>query len=248
MTTFEKYKQQRDEFLRDEQNRYLGADLTLNAKEERVNVILMRAKREEIDTGFTDPLNYAPARHLFEMLDTIKSSKVFKVIRLMPKGAVLHAHDTALLSTDKIVKLTYRDNLWVCGDIFTTVPKFRFSLEKPGAENGVAWVTIKSLREKHGAETFDKELRKLFTLYTKHPERDYSDIDAVWAKFMQLFGSLDPIVMNDEVWQEYYYESLEEFLDDNVQYLEFRGLLPPVSFELVFKPSPDLPSTHPYPT
>lgn len=228
--SFDEFKKLRVEFLRDEQNRYLGADLTLTEKEERVNEILMREKRREIEHGIKDPATFAPSRHVFEVLDTIKQSKVFQIIRQMPKGAVLHAHDTALLSTDKIVKLTYRDNLWVNGDIFSTIAKFKFSEERPLAEDGQEWNRIKSLRQKYGADKFDTALRKLFTLFTKNPDQDYSDIDAVWARFMQLFGAFDPIVLNDEVWVEYYYESLKEFLDDNVQYLEFRGLLPPVRF------------------
>lgn len=229
-TSYAEYQQQRDEFLRTEQSRYLGADLSLSDREERVNDILMLAKREEIDSGFARPASYSSSRHIFEVLDAVKQSKVFLLIRKMPKGAVLHAHDTALLSTDKIVKLTYRDNLWVCGDIFTLVPKFQFNLEKPTAVDGVEWERIGSLRQIHGADRFDAALRKLFTLFTKRPETAYRDIDAVWARFMELFGTFDPIVLNNEVWVEYYAESLKEFLEDNVQYVEFRGLLPPVRF------------------
>lgn len=228
-TVYEDYKREREEFLRTEEARYLGADVVLTKQEELVNSILMRAKRKEIEQGFSNPASYAPSRHFFEVLDTVKQSKVFQIIRQMPKGGVLHAHDTALLSTDKIVKLTYRDNLWVLGDIFKSTPKFQFASRQPDSVNGIEWMLIGSLRQSHGAEKFDAKLRKLFTLYTEHPETTYRDIDSVWTRFMELFGTFDPIVLNDDFWIDYYYESLKEFQEDNVQYLEFRGLLPPVS-------------------
>uniref|UniRef100_A0A336LUY4 Adenosine deaminase n=1 Tax=Culicoides sonorensis TaxID=179676 RepID=A0A336LUY4_CULSO len=218
---------QREAILNEESTRYLGSDLVLNAKENEVNKILMKNKSDEISKGFKDPASFAPAKHFFDALDDIKASKVFQILKKMPKGGVLHCHDTALLSTDKIVEFTYRDNLWVCGDIFKTVPRFIFSKDKPPKVEGQNdWIKVSKERLQYGANDYDKAMRNLFTLYSDDAVEKYRDINAMWSKFMELFAALDPIVGYVEVWKDYYYETLKEFYNDGVTYLEFRGLLP----------------------
>lgn len=227
--SYKEYLNQRKEFLEEESIRYLGSDLKLNNSEEKVNQLLMSAKTKEIESAFKEPGTFPAGRHMFEVFNTVKDSKVYQIISNMPKGGVLHAHDTALLSTDKIVKFTYRDNLWICGDVFNSVPQFIFAYEKPKPLNGVEWISVAKERLQYKAEKYDKALRNLFTLYTEDAVTKYRDINVVWAKFMDLFAALDPIVCFVEVWKDYYYQALEEFYVDGVMYLEFRGILPEVS-------------------
>lgn len=224
--SYESFVSQRDSILNEEARRYLGSDIVLSTKEETVNGILSREKRKEMENGFADPGSFPPAKHFFDALDDFKASKVFKIISLMPKGGVLHCHDTALLSTDKIVQFTYRDNLWVCGNLFKGVPRFLFANEKPAAIEGQEWVKVADERAQHGAKRYDAAMRSLFTLYAEDAVQKYRDINAMWSKFMELFAALDPIVGFVEVWKDYYYETLKEFYNDGVQYLEFRGILP----------------------
>ncbi|XP_063702223.1 adenosine deaminase AGSA-like [Culicoides brevitarsis] len=221
--SYENFVAERESILAEEAKRYLGSDLELSPKEKVVNEILKREKNLELVKGFADPGSFAPAKHFFDALDDVKASKVFKILRKMPKFGVLHCHDTALLSTDKIVAFTYRANLWICGDLFTSVPRFLFSREKPADGS---WVKVADEREKFGATRYDAAMRSLFTLYAPDAVQKYRDINAMWSKFMELFAALDPIVGYVEIWKDYYYETLKEFYEDGVQYLEFRGLLP----------------------
>lgn len=223
---YKDFVSQREAILSEETQRYLGSDLVLSKKEESVNVILSREKGKEISKGFKEPGSFPPAKHFFDALDDIKASKVFQIITHMPKGGALHGHDTALLSTDKIVQFTYRDNLWVCGDLFKTVPRFVFAKDKPKAVEGQEWVKVSKERLQYGTKSYDAALRSLFTLYSEDAVEKYRDINAMWTKFMELFAALDPIVCFVDVWKDYYYEALKEFYNDGVQYLEFRGILP----------------------
>lgn len=219
------YDSLRQTFLMEQFNRSLGAGLTLSPLEQKANDVIMRYKQNELDEGFLNPEDFAPTHHIFEVLGKINSSKVFQLIRLMPKGGVLHAHDTALLSTDKLIKFTYLPHLWMAGDIRSTeVPKFIFS-DKPPTD-GNSWVLVADVRKND--KNFDEHLRKLFSLYTPDPFHDYRDINVVWKKFQSLFGAIGPIVTYDVVWRKYYYQALKEFLEDGVFYLEFRGVLPMV--------------------
>lgn len=224
------YDALRKDFFRDQEHRYLGAELTLSPQEERVNQIIMNLKRKELDFGFANPGNFSGAVHIFNSLDRISKSKLFNVLKKMPKGGVLHAHDTALLSTKNIIEFTYRENLWILGDIENTenLPQFLFSLQKPSAVNGLEWVSVTDIRLALSSEVFDQKLQTLLNLYTPDVTNEHHDINYVWRRFKSIFSVLGGIVCYDQVWKAYYYQALQEFLDDGVQYLEFRGLLPAV--------------------
>lgn len=223
------YDALRKSFFRDQQKRYLGAELTLSPQEERVNEIIMNLKKAELDLGFVNPGNFSGAVHIFDSLDRINNSKLFNLIKKMPKGGVLHAHDTALLSTKKIIEFTYRENLWILGELDPKhPPRFLFALQKPPIENGAEWSSVADIRLSLGPEVFDEKLQILLSLYSNDATIEHRDINYVWHRFKSIFGVLGGIVCYDEVWKAYYYQALQEFLDDGVQYLEFRGLLPEV--------------------
>ncbi|XP_052872863.1 adenosine deaminase AGSA-like [Anopheles cruzii] len=227
--THEEFSRQRQEFLSREQGRGLGADLVLSASEQLLNRYVMDLKRQELAKGVENPYELVSGRHFFEMLERINASTLFKLIKWLPKGGILHAHDTAIGSTELIVRATYREHLWQCGNVVDRtdsdpLPSFKFASTKPSGE----WHSVADERKQSGDEAYDQAIRKMFTLFTADPLNAYRDINDVWRKFMALFIAFEPMVTYRPVWEEYFYGSLEELLEDNVTYLEFRGLLPPV--------------------
>ncbi|XP_062550346.1 adenosine deaminase 2-like [Armigeres subalbatus] len=223
--TYEEYKRQRKSFLQAEEHLFLGANVTLNDNEQLVNKFVMQLKLEELREGFNDSYNFLPARHFFEVLDRFGQSKLFKIIRRLPKGGVLHAHDTALGSTDLIVNATYRENLWQKGEFGKADgPSYKFSREKPGDD----WSLVSEIRKWMTDEVYDAKVEELFSLYNADPLNAYKSLDDVWSKFQNLFRCLDPLITFEPVWRQYYHDSLQQFYDDQVQYLEFRGVLPDV--------------------
>lgn len=85
---------------------------------------------------------------------------------------------------------------------------------------------MREIREEIGDDSYDKKVRRLFTLIVDDPVVRYTDINNVWHKFMEIFMVFGSIVTYTEVWKDYYRQSLQEHYDDGVQYLEFRGVLP----------------------
>ncbi|XP_058123325.1 adenosine deaminase 2-A-like [Anopheles ziemanni] len=224
--TPEVYHRERAAMLLNEANEGLGGDIQLTANETLVNRYLMELKRAELTLGFENPYEFLPARHLFEVLDKINSSLLFHLIRKMPKGGVLHAHDTALASTEVIVKETYRDNLWQRGTISDGTVEFLFSRSRPASDGLGDWMEVKDRRSIDGAERYDESIRRYFSLYEEDPLKVYKSINDVWSRFTKMFFALDPIVTYRPVWESYFRAALQEFYDDNVMYLEFRGVLP----------------------
>lgn len=202
----------------------------LTSHEQRANAIVMAAKQVELDAGYLNPHMFAPSRHFFDVMDQIRASKLFKILRRMPKGAILHAHDTALASTDFLVSLTYREHLWQCNDTFKgEIVSLRFARDPPAADSEhFTWTRVADERTRLGQVNYDAHIRSLFSLRTDNPREAYRDINDVWEKFMGIFFLVEPLVTYVPVWRDYYRQSLLEAFEDNVQYLEFRGLLPDV--------------------
>lgn len=224
--SFDEYKVSRSMFFQDENSRALGSKLKLNERELLANEIFQLVKKRDMDNGFADPRKFAPAKHIFKALDEIKKSDMFYLLKAMPKGGVLHAHDTALTSTDYVVSLTYLPNLWICSSPDSNDVAFKFARTQPEPTDGLEWTLVADQRAKRGADDYDAEIRKLFTLYTPNPEIEYKDINHVWECFIGIFIKITPLLTYVPVWKAYYKQALKEFYEDGVQYLEFRGTLP----------------------
>lgn len=224
------YKTLRSAFFRYEESRTLGHELELTSREIKANETIMAAKLHEYSEGLTTPHLFKPSQHFFDVLQAIQDTDLFQLLKKMPKGAVLHAHDTALCSTKAILKLTYYDNLYACqqdGDLAITA--LRFAKQAPEALAGCQWSLLSELRAKYTASKVDEYLEERLTLY---PTKKFEDNNAAWSTFMTIFELLDGLVMYAPVWADYYYSALEEFYEDGVLYLEFRSLVPVVSRDL----------------
>lgn len=238
--TLDDYFRDRSDLLNAEVDSSFGADIKLTDNEELANIIIMQAKEDELQAGFLQPLQFNPARHIFEVLDAIKQSKLFKIIQKMPKGGILHAHDSALCSADYVLSLTYQPFLWQLASSKTNeIEEFRFSRQHPAIANTnesntndehLQWRPVQEVRNEMGAANYDERIRKLFTLFDKsiNPRIQFPDINAVWKRFMGLFKIVGSIVTFAPVWKDYYKRALDEMQRDGVDYLEFRGVLPQV--------------------
>lgn len=234
------YYRLRQELIDNEFESSFGNDIELNSKEQLANKIIIEAKEDEYKNVVNAPSSFTPSHHIFETFERVKSSKLFQIIEKMPKGGILHAHDTALCSTDYVVSLTYKSNLWQysCYNA-TNIEKFLFALNQPDnieKKTYCSWRLVKDVRREIGAAKYDAYVRTLFTLYDKNvnPKTQFSDINDVWSKFLGIFQRVTPILTYATIWKEYYKQALKEMLNDGVQYLEFRSTLPPVTVFFFF--------------
>ena len=67
------------------------------------------------------------------------------------------------------------------------------------------------------------------TLVTDNPEEDNGTQAEIWRKFYSSFKATYGLIFNTETFGAYYYEALREHHADNVQYVETRSELGPVS-------------------
>ncbi|XP_017863454.1 PREDICTED: adenosine deaminase CECR1 [Drosophila arizonae] len=209
-----------------ERSSCLGSSLELTAQELAANRVLKRIKCKELETGFQNPSQFTPGHHIYDVLQKVKRSPLFRLLQDMPKGGLLHAHDTALCSTDFLIDLTYRENLWICtANEGCQAIAFRFSQSEPvlKAVADCRWQPMSEYRDQHGELKVRNYLRKRFTMY---PFTNFVSTNEAWRKFMSIFTLLDGLLLHAPVWADYYYNALREMHADGVQYLELRSLIP----------------------
>lgn len=86
------------------------------------------------------------------------------------------------------------------------------------------WQLLSALRSSNSS--FDSFLTSKLTLVVNNPELSYPNLNSVWQAFMDIFETVAGLLGYKDVWQEYLYQVLKELYEDNVRYLEFRGILP----------------------
>lgn len=217
-----KYDADRHTLLSQEAELFLGSGVKLTEDEAKANDILMHWKNKEVDEAFANPEHYNFSKHFFAYRNDVSRSKVYQIIKKMPKGAALHVHASMMLDVDSLLRLTYEDHLYACygdGDL-----QLRFADTVPAQLCPFEWNLLSDLRNASGdVAAFDTELRKHLTLYTDDEDFQNSDINTTWERFEKVYITVAGILKYRPVREKFIYESLKNFYDDNVMYVEIRS-------------------------
>ncbi|CAH0595109.1 unnamed protein product [Chrysodeixis includens] len=216
------YHNERRALLDEETLTAVGGKQKLNDEETLANEILMKWKTDELNASYLNPQHFNFSKHYFSYKKDIEKSKVYQIIRSMPKGSVLHVHSSLMLHPDILVKLTYEEYLYAC---YTNDNiKLQFSKAVPERPCGNKWALVSDLRNSSGdPDVFDAHLRDYFTLYRADGEDyDFVDINTVWERFNKVYYAIKSLISYRPVREKYWYETLKQFYNDNVMYIEIR--------------------------
>lgn len=210
-----------------------GGTLQLTTKECIVDNILKTLKQKEIDEGYMNNSNYAASLHFFKAKKLIEASPIFEIIKMMPKGAALHIHNSASVSVDWIIKnLTYRPETEICtqsnGLIMFTVGYHEKCSDKPKK-------IVEERKAKLNTTEYDTWLEYQINLFDPNPEVTYPDGNTVWSEFQGMFETVKHLLSYLPFYKEHTYRMLEEFYNDGIYYTEIRTSLGDVSLLSVYK-------------
>jgi adenosine deaminase CECR1 len=105
----------RNNIIEAEESIRTGGNIYLNPKEQEADDILIKMKQKAIQRGIVDSRNFAPSMHFFHAKPLIDKDPIFDIIQKVPKGGVLHLHNSAGVSSEWVIKnMTYRDDMKLC--------------------------------------------------------------------------------------------------------------------------------------
>jgi adenosine deaminase CECR1 len=98
-----------------EQNSYaFDTNVTLNADEKAANDILHAIYMDDFKRWSAEGLETPPSHNFFRARSLIDRTRIFALLKKMPKGALLHAHNTALGNFSYLIeKVTYMPNCYI---------------------------------------------------------------------------------------------------------------------------------------
>lgn len=218
------YLRQRNAILKNERVFFAGGKLNLSDKELAVNELILKEKKTELSQAHGNVSEFLPSQHFFQARAEIDKSKVFSIIKKIPKGASLHTHLTAAVSVDFIVQnITYMENIYGC--FLNGIFKLRF-LQSADENDNCEWKELKKYREED--PNFDEWLKKQLSLEVEDPSKVYPNIDVVWQRFKRIFSTAYDMICYKPVFKVYIYQLLKELYVDNVMYTELRGTFMPL--------------------
>ncbi|XP_049303367.1 adenosine deaminase 2 [Bactrocera dorsalis] len=200
-----------------------GGRIHLNDKEDRVNDIFMRYKLDELGAGFYDSDVNAAGLHFFKAKRLVEKSKVLRFLKRMPKGATLHLHHSASVSSEWMVRnISYMPGMLRCtNNLGVNVLSFRRTPRDHGCVTQYVRVSDERFRSVSPV-AYDRSFEKLINLYTPTPETDYPTIKHVWRKFQNMFSTINDVLRYLPAFRAYTWRMLEELYEDNVMYAEVR--------------------------
>ena len=211
------YHSARERLVRNEQARRLSAALVLSPDEEAASRRLAGLRRAEEERVAA----YFPPAHSF-LLDRTKrvidESPLLEVMRRMPKGGILHLHGAAGGDFRWLVShATYRPDCYVfLGEAGPVVRgTLRFFPQPPEGD----WRAVVALRSAApDPRAFDEELYRSITLGEE--DRESPDI---WQEFGNCFRRAWGLFDDEGIRNGHWARMLDRLIDENVQYVEFRG-------------------------
>lgn len=221
------YEKERNDLIHDDQHLMTGSQKQLGVSERRVDAHLKQLKRSEFDAGLANLSNYAPSMHFFAARPLIEQSAVFRMLRRMPKGAMLHGHTTALVSAAWIVQnLTYRTDVLRCE---TADRQLRLTFRQLRQHRCVRVVDDRAAAP--SAHEYDAQLQQRLTLIVEQPQLVYPDTFVVWKAFGKLFKIVKDLSTYEHTFRLWYWRLMQELHDDRLMYAEVR-----TGFSLVCMP------------
>lgn len=212
-----RYWHERLLLLESEQKSSVGGSLVLDKRERFLNSKLLALKRSEYER---EP--FVAAQHFGVARDHIKHSPIFRIIRDMPKGAILHLHDLSALSVEKTVQnITYMDHLYLCNKTKPIRLEF-FSVP----DSSCQWRLVSEMRAELGARLVDRWLEQQLSLYSSQKPDVYPSLHSVWSQFGSVMQLMLGMLVYDRAWKRYIQLAVDELVDDNISYLEIRTVLP----------------------
>src|SRR5262245_36589046 len=194
------------------------ADVQLNAEELRVDKKLLGLRRA-LTARYEKDKRFPPSEPFYAVKKEIEQTELFRFLRGMPKGGVLHLHTSSTAPASWLIKHGIREpNCYVCwpddkgGALKGQIGFFREDKVPAG---------YRAVSELVAADAaFPDKLQALLTINADDAARTNLEI---WTKFNNIFQRISGFGTYQPVFARYYEAAFRTLLADNVFYVELRA-------------------------
>lgn len=187
-------------------------------------------------------INYHPGMVYRLGQERIETTKLWEIVKRMPKGALLHAHFDAMVDVDWLVdQALATKGMVMLAEQSMSSPEarragsFRFKYSNQSLSDATS-VWDKSYPAKQlvplqqmaktfpdgGLDGFKAWLRERSTITLEESLESHLGQDHIWAKFTSCFPILNSILSYEPIFRASVQRILRELMDDGIRWVDFR--------------------------
>ncbi|XP_002068999.2 adenosine deaminase 2 [Drosophila willistoni] len=224
-TPEERFARRHLAYVSREERQRLGGRVRLSPLEEKANFHLMNDLKMD-NQSQQIWRNYEPHSHLLNIYN-ISETKLYSLLRTMPKGGLLHVHDSGMLNTKLLVELIERDDLWTCVGMDNSFEDFRFSLKFPSqigpqSDYKCTWMLMSQLKQRDNQTVIEEQLKSSLSMNV----HSFTNSTHLARHLRRAHRLVYGLITFRPVWRNFLFNMLEDFYADGVSYVELRSSLP----------------------
>ncbi|KAF2483272.1 hypothetical protein BDY17DRAFT_297134 [Neohortaea acidophila] len=176
--------------------------------------------------------------------DRMESSKLWRIVRKMPKGALLHCHMSATGALDTLIDDALRTDgmcIWSTAPLSSPLAlqtnQFMFrhcSTVQSGGTVSIwsdsytpeALVSLQDAADsfpENGRDGFKAWVMSRVTITTERSIRHHDGLDDIWTRFRTCFPIADSLVRYEPLFRKYVWRILTQLNEDGVRWVDIRS-------------------------
>jgi len=199
----------------------------LNASETNVDRLMDQVRSLET-SNFNRLGQFPPAQMFFHVRPAIEGSRLFPIFQRLPKGGLLHVHESSSGRSDFVItNIARRADCYIGWSTQPGGPRrgrLKFTNAPPaddGGLNGYFPFSILEARLRSQGVVLTDELRHLYML----DETDLQE-DKVWAAFGTWWSLLPDLMRHRPVLRDFLRDAFQTFHEDGISHVELRVMVP----------------------
>lgn len=174
--------------------------------------------------------------------ERMEKSKLWQIVRRMPKGALLHCHSVAMVDMDWLIAtVCTADGMYIKAPapLHTTEAlektpfTFQYSKRVLHSADVLIWsesyesdaltpVKVAAEAFKGGQEAFAKWLRSRLTVTAEESLKHHHGVNEIWRKFTSIFPILHSLLRYEWTFREFIRRMIRQLHDDGVRWVDIR--------------------------
>jgi adenosine deaminase CECR1 len=197
--------------------------------------------KEYEDSLLTKHVDVFPGMMFSLAKERIERSKLWQIVKKMPKGALLHCHLEAMLDLDWALEEMFKtEGVCIVADGPITNEQqqrktgFSFTFSKTAKDDASVWtesytanipVPVNTAASKFpgGKEAFIEWIRSRVTITASEHLSHHEGPNEAWRKFISCFPILGSIMYYEPIFRKFVRRMCKQLLDDGVYYVDMRS-------------------------